>query len=327
MKKNIKKNIKNYYIWYIVFFILIIAVIVTILEVFGVTHIIDGFTISKKVPRKIVISKNKHLIPRNIYRIMIDSDTFHKDVTRKTKEVPEKYKKAYDFTQKCNPNYTQIVYDDNDIDAFLKKYYYNHPIWKNDVYKYYYKINPKLGAAKADFFRYVLLYEKGGIYLDMKSAVRNLDLFMKENDTFVYSYDHFLPKIIYKTLKLFQGNKYEIPDKILEQWWLATAPKNPIFKNIIDDMLQKLEQYEKMDTDTYQSCKKNIVPILHAGNVTLDILNVTGPILFTNAVERSIFKYKSRELLKDNSKYFIYDFNGDHNPGLSYRKKCESLIV
>ncbi len=38
--------------------------------------------------------------------------------------------------------------------------------------------------------------------------------------------------------------------------WLATAPKNPIFKNIIDDMLQKLEQYEKKDTDTYQSCKK-----------------------------------------------------------------------
>ena len=60
---------------------LIIVIIITILEVIGVTHIIDGFTISKKVPRNIVISKHKHLIPRNIYR------------TWKTKEVPEKYKK------------------------------------------------------------------------------------------------------------------------------------------------------------------------------------------------------------------------------------------
>ena len=236
-----KKNKKNSYIWYIVFFMLIIVIIITILEVIGVTHIIDGFTISKKVPRNIVISKHKHLIPRNIYR------------TWKTKEVPEKYKKAYDFTQKCNPNYTQIIYDDNDIDTFLKKYYYNHPIWKNDVYKYYYKINPKLGAARADFFRYVLLYEKGGIYLDIKSAARNLDSFVKERDTFLYSYDNMLVKLRFNIIKLFK-NKDEFPNHLMDQWWLATSPKNPIFKNIIDDMLQKLEQYEKKDTDVqYQS--------------------------------------------------------------------------
>ena len=32
-----------------------------------------------------------------------------------------------------------------------------------------------------------LLYEKGGIYLDMKSAAGNLDSIIKENDTFLCS--------------------------------------------------------------------------------------------------------------------------------------------
>ena len=36
----------------------------------------------------------------------------------------------------------------------------------------YLRIDPVYGAARADLFRYLLLYRTGGVYLDIKSAAR-----------------------------------------------------------------------------------------------------------------------------------------------------------
>ena len=35
----------------------------------------------------------------------------------------------------------------------------------SEIYGFYQRINPIYGAARADFFRYLLMYAQGGIYL------------------------------------------------------------------------------------------------------------------------------------------------------------------
>jgi mannosyltransferase OCH1-like enzyme len=63
--------------------------------------------------------------------------------------------------KKRNPDYDYQFYDDNRIATFLKEEY------GEEVYAVYDQLF--IGAAKADFFRYAILYKKGGVYLDIDS--------------------------------------------------------------------------------------------------------------------------------------------------------------
>lgn len=41
-----------------------------------------------------------------------------------------------------------------------------------DVLQAYQTIHPEYGPARADFFRYCIMYLKGGVYVDMKSECK-----------------------------------------------------------------------------------------------------------------------------------------------------------
>lgn len=77
--------------------------------------------------------------------------------------------------KKKNPEYTYEFYDDSRIETFLQEEY------DAEVYALYKRIN--IGAAKADFFRYAVLYKKGGVYLDIDSSIngRLEDLILPED--------------------------------------------------------------------------------------------------------------------------------------------------
>ena len=63
-----------------------------------------------------------------------------------------------------NPDYVYEFYDDERIDRFFKEEF------DENVFSAYKKLN--IGAAKADFFRYAVLYKKGGVYLDIDCNVK-----------------------------------------------------------------------------------------------------------------------------------------------------------
>jgi hypothetical protein len=70
--------------------------------------------------------------------------------------------------KKLNPAYEFILFDDIDMDTFIQSNF------SKDVYDCYMQLN--VGAAKADFWRYCILYKNGGIYLDIDSEIiRPLD--------------------------------------------------------------------------------------------------------------------------------------------------------
>ncbi len=82
--------------------------------------------------------------------------------------------------RKNNPDYSYEFYDDARIDTFILQEF------GKDILALYKRIN--IGAAKADFFRYAVLYKKGGIYVDIDSAINGkLDDFILSEDKAIIS--------------------------------------------------------------------------------------------------------------------------------------------
>lgn len=82
--------------------------------------------------------------------------------------------------KKNNPDYRYEFYDDDRIEQFLQEEY------SQEVFELYKRIN--IGAAKADFFRYTVLYKKGGVYLDIDSSINGkLDNLIRPDDTALLS--------------------------------------------------------------------------------------------------------------------------------------------
>jgi len=120
--------------------------------------------------------------------------------------------------RKKNPEYAYEFYDDARIEAFLLEEF------GSETLQLYKKLN--IGAAKADFFRYAVLYKKGGIYVDIDSGINSkLDDFIKPEDVaiitregdptlfaqwaLIYSSGHpFLHKTIEMVLENIRQNKY-----------------------------------------------------------------------------------------------------------------------
>lgn len=74
-----------------------------------------------------------------------------------------------------NPGYQYEFYDDERIHVFFQQEY------DQEVYNAYKRID--VGAVKADFFRYALLYKYGGVYLDVDGyTIKNLDKMIRPDD-------------------------------------------------------------------------------------------------------------------------------------------------
>lgn len=126
--------------------------------------------------------------------------------------------------RKKNPDYTYQFYDDQRIEAFLAQEY------GAEVLSLYKKIN--IGAAKADFFRYAVLYKKGGVYVDIDSGINgSLNQFIEPGDAAIITRE---------------GN----PD-LFAQWALIYSPEHPFLKKTMEMVLENIRQ-NKYPHDVHQ---------------------------------------------------------------------------
>ena len=77
----------------------------------------------------------------------------------KTKKLPEYAQKNAELLKKLNPEYEYVLYDDNDCRKFLLDNFGKNYLNAFDA------LIP--GAYKCDFWRYAILYVKGGVYMDI----------------------------------------------------------------------------------------------------------------------------------------------------------------
>ena len=91
------------------------------------------------------------MIPKTIYQ------------TWKTQNLPDKLEKLHSSMRKKNPEYKHIIYTDEQMDDYM------HANAEKEIYKIYLKLNHIV--AKADIWRYTILLNNGGIYLDIDSEI------------------------------------------------------------------------------------------------------------------------------------------------------------
>ena len=102
--------------------------------------------------------------------------------------LPHEIEQNIEYLKRSNPEYEYHLFDDEDIKAFILEHY-GEVIWG-----YYQRIAPAYGAARADFFRYLLVYECGGVYIDIKSSLdRPLKEVLRPEDKFILTHWDNLP--------------------------------------------------------------------------------------------------------------------------------------
>jgi len=103
------------------------------------------------------------MIPKVIYQ------------TWKTQNLHKKINNLHERMLKLNPKYKQVIYTDEQMYDFVKSNY------DPDIFGYFERINNIV--SRADFWRYLILYKNGGVYLDIDSLiVRDLSKMIREED-------------------------------------------------------------------------------------------------------------------------------------------------
>ena len=97
--------------------------------------------------------KNKNLLPKVIHKIIITEDF-------QTPQFSDLMNKAIESFKNFNPDYKIIIYNGNDCLKYIKKYYSYQELF---IFE-----NLIPFAYKCDFMKYLILYNEGGIYCDMK---------------------------------------------------------------------------------------------------------------------------------------------------------------
>lgn len=102
--------------------------------------------------------------------------------TFRTERLPFVTRQFVRLMRLRNPTYDYQFYDDARVDQFIREEF------DDEVYKAYKRIT--IGAVKADFFRYAILYKKGGVYLDVDGyAVKNLDKMILPDDHAIVTHE------------------------------------------------------------------------------------------------------------------------------------------
>ena len=186
--------------------------------------------------------------------------------TWKTTNLHNNCIKIRNDIKQLNPEYQIILYDDKDIDNFIKNNFDSY------IYNCYLQLN--VGAAKADFWRYCILYKNGGVYLDIDSEIcRPLDELivgdeqciitregnqgMFNNWIMIFEKEHPI------LLECINKCCYNITNKTTNDICLLTGPHGP-FTDVINSLLIPLYNNNKVtnlyfedDTDLNNVLNKN----------------------------------------------------------------------
>ncbi|WP_436917331.1 glycosyltransferase family 32 protein [Acinetobacter schindleri] len=217
--------------------------------------------------------------------------------TYSSKDLPDEIQKIVNELKSKNPEWEYRFYDDNDIVNYIETHF------EKKYLHAYMKINKKYGAAKADFFRYLVVYKEGGVYLDIKSTcINELDNIISKNDDFILC--HWQNEVgmknesagIHKELKGCEYGEFQ-------QWHIIAKPESIYLKKVIELVVNNINNYN---------------PWIH-GIGQKAVLRITGPIAYTKAILPLLNQYKCKIYRYDKDVGLIYS-------GLDYDSKHGEII-
>jgi len=230
--------------------------------------------------------------------------------TYHSKNLPPEIERSVQNIKALNPGWEHRLYDDADIVEFIRAHY------SADVLNLYHRISHAYGAARADLFRYLLIYKIGGVYFDIKSSPNTaLDEVIKPDDCYLLS-----------NWKNAEGEPYQgwglhvelrdIPGGEFQQWHIVAAPGHPFLEAVIAKVLANIRRYH---------------PGLH-GVGKAGVVRLTGPIAYTQAIAPIVNSCPHRwvdSLLELGFEYSVYGKdNKSHNAiFVSHYTELKSPVV
>jgi mannosyltransferase OCH1-like enzyme len=219
-----------------------------------------------------------------------------------TRDLPKPVQDRIDNFKAMNPDYKYQLYIDEEMDKFVNDTY------PGEIADAYNKLN--IIVAKVDLWRYLILYTYGGVYLDLDSDIlKPLNTLIKDTDEAIITSEG-------------HAQNDGAPQRFIcyVQWGLIFKKGHPILKKTVD----------------------MIVENIHTNKFPNDILKMTGPVVFTNAVkeihkklfnedtphwsnENSMDNTMDKTFSKDGISYRI--FGTDYNGWFTYKVKDSSMYT
>ena len=197
--------------------------------------------------------------------------------TFKTKKLPWITRFHIWNMKRQNPDYTYSLYDDQDVIAFLEKEF--PPRFVN-AYK-----RLTIGAAKADFFRYAIVYKKGGVYLDVDSGMtKPLKSLIKQDDVAIIS--------------------RERHPQFFVQWALISDKNHPFLEKTLEMIVDNIENH-RFPHDVHQTTGPSAYTL--AINQCLQNNSEIPHRIFDGIEFRGFLKFKYKL-----GKFFLYEKKSDH---------------
>lgn len=203
------------------------------------------------------------MIPKNIFQSWYTLN-LHPEVQNVINKIKE-----------LNPEYNHKIYTDDEIDKFVNENF------QGEIADAYNKLNHIV--AKVDFWRYLILYKYGGVYLDMDSSILvSLDSFIRDVDDAIIT--------------------AEKNPEFYVQWGLIFNKNHPVLKKTIEFIIENINNKYGLD-----DIAKMTGPWIYSKAI--------------NAVHQELFgfKFEHSSITKDTNivfenegvlmRYFSFDYN------------------
>lgn len=213
-------------------------------------------------------------IPNKIYRIYGIKDN---------KDELNKYNKVFECTKKNSPRLEEnIIFGIDEIEKFVLKYYNQHVL---DIIRL---LNYNYAACVSDVIRLLVIYAKGGVYLDIKSSVignisEELD---KYNDKLLVSNFTSFPFIHSNWTNI------NFPYGEISNWFFAAPKGHPVIREAI---IKTLSNIKAASNEKYKITNKYI-------------LDLTGPFMFTKVIKNT--KHTDQIIILRSFNYYNLTFTG-----------------
>lgn len=182
--------------------------------------------------------------------------------TYATRSLPDAFAANVEHIRRLNPGWEYRFYDDDDVEAFIRSAY------GDNMLDWYGRLAQEYGAARADLFRYLLMYHTGGVYLDVKStATQPFDEVIGSDDKFVLSQWRNRRSEVHNGWGL-HPELWRFPGGEFQQWFIASAPGHPFLYAVIERVLLNMSHYS----------------VLRDGVGFPAVVRITGPIAYTKAI-------------------------------------------
>ena len=187
-------------------------------------------------------------IPNTIYLIGPDESYINK------------FTRAIENTRQLNPEFEIKIFDDRSCEEFIRQRF------SDRVYCAYKMLNPEYGPAQGDFARYCVIYEMGGVYMDMKSSSKKplYQLLSDHPSSLLVSH---WPHILNPWMDLF------FPHGEYQNWHIVSPKGHPALRAVIENIVLNIES-EARSPLTYPVGK-------------LGVLALTGPITYTRTLKNT----------------------------------------